>query len=202
MSLSFQSRLCCRRDSLVSSKTQIFIGEALVLSCWKLFDFAYIGWKCTETSIWSEFSGEYGSVHAHSEGGVPIPGHIPLYPKGGLLQGSCGAWGIPEVWWVKMKSLFFAAFLFLFFCFGRGPQCRVWKQKTIFLELSSDTPHVTATVAALGVSSHGLWRNVLMRLWVLVAESTSTSLNAETSFISNLKYESIPLSVQKISAIV
>jgi hypothetical protein len=38
-------------------------------------------------------------------------------------------------------------------------------KKTIFLELSSATlPVVTDTVAALGVPSHGLWRNVLMRL--------------------------------------
>jgi hypothetical protein len=38
-------------------------------------------------------------------------------------------------------------------------------KKTIFLELSSYTPHVfTAMVAALGVSLHGLWRNVLMHL--------------------------------------
>jgi hypothetical protein len=38
-------------------------------------------------------------------------------------------------------------------------------KKTIFLELSSETlPLVTDTVAALGVLSHGLWRNILTRL--------------------------------------
>ncbi len=47
------------------------------------------------------------------------------------------------------------------------PRTTSWSMatKTIFFELSSDTPHVvTATVAALGVSSHGLWRNILTRL--------------------------------------
>jgi hypothetical protein len=39
------------------------------------------------------------------------------------------------------------------------------KQKTIFLELSSHIPHaITAIVTALGVSSHWLLRNILMRL--------------------------------------
>jgi hypothetical protein len=38
-------------------------------------------------------------------------------------------------------------------------------KKIIFLELSIATlPAVTAMVAALGVPSHGLWRNVLTRL--------------------------------------
>jgi hypothetical protein len=38
-------------------------------------------------------------------------------------------------------------------------------KKTIFLELSSAIlPVITDTVAALGVPSHGLWRNVLTRL--------------------------------------
>jgi hypothetical protein len=38
-------------------------------------------------------------------------------------------------------------------------------KKKIFLEFSSATlPGVTDTVAALGVLSHGLWRNVLTRL--------------------------------------
>ncbi len=38
-------------------------------------------------------------------------------------------------------------------------------KKTIFLELSSVAlPAVKDMVAPLGVPSHGLWRNVLMRL--------------------------------------
>ena len=49
-----------------------------------------------------------------------------------------------------------------------SPCTALWSmkiRKKIFLEFSSATlPGVTDTVAALGVPSHGLWRNVLTRL--------------------------------------
>jgi hypothetical protein len=77
----------------------------------------------------------------------------------------------------KRRQSFFAVV-------GSGPQCKVLKQKTIFVELSSDTPHVvTATVRHWEYRDMGCWHIFL-------------ALNAETGF-SNLKHEIIPLSVQK-----
>jgi hypothetical protein len=49
--------------------------------------------------------------------------------------------------------------------YGRGPQGGVWKQKRIFLQIRSNTPPVVmASVAEVGVSSHGNVLTVISRL--------------------------------------
>jgi hypothetical protein len=61
-------------------------------------------------------SGDWGD----RMGGIRAPGHGPNYAT-------------------RRRQSFFAVV-------GSGPQCGVWKQKTIFVELSSDTPHVVTAI--------------------------------------------------------